>query len=861
MNKKLKITIHTIRYQGENTTTTKNFGKKFVVYTIKKDEIQDPDILEQLKYYVPGMRNKHLISVNGYLEEHIEEGVRCEIEFPIANISYEDKYKMYSIKVDSINKLLEITPAGFVRYMKLKYKGVGPKLSEKIFNYILDKHGEENSNHFLEYFNEELLLEENKSLKKVMGPKKYANTKEQYIKKEEDLEENQIRLNEDEIQFSVNNDIPPNFILRLKKQIIRLSTGNQKSNYKDHSVVPYLMKTPYLIAIDQKIKGFQFKSIDAKVYKFIDQNEWESKEFKNQRVYGFLKWILIKKQDSGHLFLTEDEVYSDFIKYNEEDKDGKQFDMEDDSELFFEYIVELIDALDNAINPFLIYDGKLFLKDNFRTELTVAKRLDFIKNNFSIEKYDAEVLSKDLYELEEQEGITLSDEQRDAVLNTINSKISIITGGPGTGKTTISNMVIKMLKKKGKSIKILAPTGTAAKRVSVVSGMEATTIHRGLGFKGYFEFNFDNPLTEDVIICDESSMIDVFLGLNLLDGSRKSQLVFIGDVNQLPSVGAGDFLRDVINSKQFQVSKLTKIFRQAGDNPIIQFAYKVNDGAKIPEFFQWYSKKDTLEPKLMILVKDDFKKLVNGKENPEYLNNIISAGTEYGMKTYLTKTNTLFDAQILVTNNRSNDKINGELQKSLNPEGKRIPNIVRGQDLSIFRVGDKIIQTKNNYKLNVFNGSIGIIKSYNPGSDLVTIEYMSDKEQKEIPVAILNKQNKLCYSMTIHKSQGQEFPRVIMLVNDFLLNSRELIYTGATRAKNNLIIITNTLLLSMGINNSNQKEGSVVGSSARNTKLIEFLQMTMEEKEALQQKHLTIKKYNDHLVENDKDLIENLVFD
>ena len=861
MNKKIKITIHTIRYQGEATTTTKNFGKKFVVFTIKKDEIKDQDILNQLSSYVPGMRNKHLISVNGYLEEHIEEGVRCEIEFPVSSISYEDKYRMYSIKVDSISKLLEITPAGFLRYMGLKYKGVGPKLSEKIFNYISNKYGVENSKNFLEYFNEELLLEENKDLKKVMGPKKYENTKQQHVQKEEELEDNQIRLNDDEIQFSVNNDIAPNFILRLKKQIIRLSTNQQKNDYKEHSVVPYLMKTPYLIAIDQQIKGFQFKSIDSKVYKFIDKNQWESQGFKEQRIYGFLKYILIKKQESGHLFLNDDEVYNEFVIYNEDDKDGKQFDIEENAEFFFEYIVELIEALDNAINPFLIYDGKLFLKDNFRTELNVAKRLDFIKNNFSIEEYEEEVLSKELSELEEQEGIALSEEQREAVLNTINSKISIITGGPGTGKTTISNMVIKLLQKKGKSIKILAPTGTAAKRVSVVSGMEATTIHRGLGFKGKFEFNFENPLTEDVIICDESSMIDVFLGLSLIEGSRKSQLVFIGDVNQLPSVGAGDFLRDVINSNQFQVSKLTKIFRQAGDNPIVQFAYKVNDGANIPDFFQWYSKKDTLEPKLMILVKDEFKKMVNGKENPDYLNNIISAGTEYGMKTYLTKTNTLFDAQILVSNNRSNNKINIELQEALNPDGKPVPNIVKGKDTPIFRVGDKIIQTKNNYKLNVFNGSIGVLKSYNPSTDLVTIEYMSDKESKEIPVDVLNKQNKLCYSMTIHKSQGQEFPRVIMLVNDFLLNSRELIYTGATRAKNNLIIITNTLLLSMGINNSNKKEGNVVGSSARNTKLIEFLQMTMEEKDKLQKTHLTIEKREEKKEGNDKEVIESIVFD
>lgn len=856
--KKLKATVHTLRFQSEPSTVKNNFGKKFVVFTINKNEINDADIDTKTNVYMPGMRNKHLIGVNGNIEETIEEGNRVEIDFDLKDLTYDQKYSMFVIKSKHLTKLNEISQAGFLRYLKNNFKGLGESTSTKIFNYLIGKYGEENSSNFLEHFNEEVLKKDNKDFLKVLSVKKIASIKEQILEKKK--EDDKIKLNEDELFFSANHDINPNFILRLKKQIIKLS-NRRGSSYKEHNVIPYLKKTPYLLAIDSSLKGFGFKTIDSKVFQFSDFKDWNDIEFIKQRILGFLKYTLLKKQDSGHLFCEKQEIFDAFVEYNEKDKEGKEFDIGEDIEEFNSYIIDIISTLADDINPFLIYEGRYFLKDNFKMELQIARRLQFINNNFPLDKkgLDKFTLKRELIELEEQEGIKLSSEQTEAVVNSAVNKISIITGGPGTGKTTISNMLIKLLEKKGKTIKLLAPTGTAAKRISLVSGLNATTIHRGLEFSGKFNKNFDDPLNEDVVIVDESSMVDVFLGLALSEGARKSQLIFIGDVNQLPSVGAGDFLRDLINSKQFHVSHLTQIFRQAGDSPIVQFAYKVNDGAKLPEFFNWYSKKDTLEPKLMILAKDQFKKSINGEDNPDYLKNIMKAGCEYGYKTYLLKSDDYFQAQVLVSNNRSNDFINKYLQNELNNLGEKIPYKDKVAD-SRFRVNDKIIQNKNNYKLNVFNGSIGIIKEYLKGRNTVLIQYSGETELKEIPVDVLNTESKLCYSMTIHKSQGQEFPRVIMLVNDFLLNSRELIYTGATRAKENLIIITNSLLLTMGIGNSTQKTGEVTGRAARNTKLLDFLQLNDNDREELFKDFFEFKP-DIVKIEEEKKIISSIEFD
>jgi hypothetical protein len=167
----LKTTVHTIRYQGEPSTATKNFGKKFVVFTIKRDEIEENEILKKTSTYMFGMQNKHLLLVNGYLEEELEEGTRCEISIDLNNLSYEPQYKMYSMKANSIKKLLEVTPSGFLRYLNLKYKGIGPKLSDKIFKYLTEKYGEENSQFILEHFVQEL-MNGSKEFIKVMGPRR-----------------------------------------------------------------------------------------------------------------------------------------------------------------------------------------------------------------------------------------------------------------------------------------------------------------------------------------------------------------------------------------------------------------------------------------------------------------------------------------------------------------------------------------------------------------------------------------------------------------------------------------------------------------------------------------------------------------
>jgi len=813
----IKTTVHTIRFTGESSVNKKNFGEKYIIFTIDKNQIKEREIYSKMPYK-PGGFNKNLIVLNGYCKDILEESTVCEITFDIDNISYDNKYKSYSIKVDKIKKLLEISEDGLKRYLKLKYKGLGEKLAIKIYDFLITKYTEVESKNFKILFEKEL-KELSPEFKKLLGQKKSISLQQQILIDEEE-KNNEITLTDEELVFCSEYNITPKTILRLKKQIIKAAI-NKKSKkavieYKDHSVIPYLKKTPYLLAIDNKIKNFGFKAIDKQVLKMLSREEMNDKDFKDQRMIGYLKYILTKGTEEGNLFIDKITLYNAYLKANEEIKE-LQFDIEEDEEEMFTLISEKIVTIDEDINPFIIYDNKIFLKESLKLELEIAKKLlKMRERKINIKEEQVEKALKEV----EPKNWKLSSEQREAIKFSIMHPISIITGGPGTGKTTISNMVIQVLKKLNKSVKILAPTGTAAKRISVVVKEEATTIHRGLGFKGYFEFNEDNPLREDVVIIDEVSMVDVFLGKAVINASVNSQIIFIGDVNQLPSVGPGDFLRDMINSNKFNVSMLTNVFRQAEDNPIIQFAYKVNRGAEVKELYEWYTRKeDVLDIKFSIPFKEHFKKNIKGEENPQYLENMLLNTIELGFKTYLLKAETIFDAQILVASNRANDRINTELQTKLNETGE----IIEG---TIFKVGDKIIQIKNNYNLNIFNGSIGIIQSYNKNTEEIFVSYMENRNTTiAIEKKVFMKENKLCYSMTIHKSQGQEFSRVIMLINDYMLNNREMLYTGATRAKDYLTIVTNTDLLRIGIATTNKKgiKGQKNGKKARKTYLMDFL--------------------------------------
>ena len=373
----------------------------------------------------------------------------------------------------------------------------------------------------------------------------------------------------------------------------------------------------------------------------------------------------------------------------------------------------------------------------------------------------------------------------------LKDKVMVITGGPGTGKTTIINAILKIFEKLPVHIMLAAPTGRAAKRMHDTTGHEARTIHRMLEYsvqKGGFQKNEYHPLICYLLIVDEASMIDSVLMHHLLKAvPHRATLVLVGDVNQLPSVGPGNVLKDIIASGAVRVVELTEIFRQAQRSSIVLSAHRVNQGL-FP----------TLHPVGQQL--EDFYLLE--KEDPEEVLDIILELVQeripkrFGFSPF-------DDIQVLTPMHRGtvgSENLNTKLQDALNP---RPEEIIRGG--RTFRVGDKVMQLKNNYDKGIFNGDIGRITHINHESQQVLISFDNRKvlfEYPELDEVIL------AYAISVHKAQGSEYPAVIIpiLMQHYLLLQRNLIYTAITRAKNLVVIVGTKKALSAGIKNDKTRK-------------------------------------------------------
>jgi exodeoxyribonuclease V alpha subunit len=377
---------------------------------------------------------------------------------------------------------------------------------------------------------------------------------------------------------------------------------------------------------------------------------------------------------------------------------------------------------------------------------------------------------------EQRTGKTLAPSQREALKTVLTSRAAIITGGPGVGKTTLVNSILMILRAKGVKCLVCAPTGRAAKRLTETTGLEAKTIHRLLEINpatGRFQRNEDQPLDCDLLIVDETSMVDVLLMYALLRALPKtSGLILVGDVDQLPSVGPGNALRDLIESGIVPVVRLTEVFRQAASSKIITSAHLIRQG-RMPELRSaesgsdfYFVERDTPEEIAATLVK-----MVQNRI-PNHLN-----------------LNPIRDIQVLCPMNRGSigvRELNTALQSALNP--------VRAGEAAAerfgwrFQVRDKVIQTENNYKKEVFNGDIGIIEKIDPVEQELAIRF--DDRLVQYEFGELDEVS-LAYAVTIHKAQGSEFPVVVIPVamQHFMLLQRNLIYTGITRAKRLLVVI------------------------------------------------------------------------
>ena len=451
------------------------------------------------------------------------------------------------------------------------------------------------------------------------------------------------------------------------------------------------------------------------------------------------------------------------------------------------------DYFDQAINDLIkedklvLIDNKYYLKKVYDAECNIAKRISYLTN---LDDNKFKKLNELLLNNEKKYNIDYNSEQEEAIKNSFIKNVLVITGGPGTGKTTIIKSIVSIYQELYKlsrdelyeKITLLAPTGRASKRIMETVNMPASTIHRFLKWNketNKFGVNEHNKVHTDMVIVDEASMVDTYLLDNLLKGLRfDTKLILVGDVNQLPSVGSGQILKDIIDTEKVPVVKLEKLYRQEANSNIITFAYDVNNGIYDNSLFNNYDDLTYIKTDSYNLM-DKFSELCYTYKDYDY-NDLIMMAPMY--KTI-----------------NGIDNLNNIAREIFNPKENNKHEIVIGDTL--FRENDKVIELVNMPDYNVFNGDIGIITEIDKDKNEVTVDY----DGNIVKYTKSNYTNfKLGYVISIHKSQGSEFKVVIMvLLNEFnRMLYRKLLYTGITRAKQNLFILGEEEAIKKAINNN-----------------------------------------------------------
>lgn len=529
-------------------------------------------------------------------------------------------------------------------------------------------------------------------------------------------------------------------------------------------------ENPYRLADD--IWGIGFKTADG----IANKMGYEKNDLR--RCKSGLTYTLSQLSDDGHVYSEQEQLLKSAMELLEADQESIVMAMK-----------EMVESEQ------LIMDGDvIYLPPFYYAEIGTAHKLKSLMDS-NVQK--ATLFQPNIQAISLKTGIEYDDVQIDAIRQAVNSKVMVLTGGPGTGKTTTTQGIIAALKEMGLSILLAAPTGRAAKRMSEATGMEAKTIHRLLEYNpadGY-KRNDENPIEGDVLIVDECSMIDILLMNNLVKAlSDSMRLILVGDIDQLPSVGAGNVLRDIIDSQRVPVVRLTRIFRQAQSSRIVMSAHAINEG-KFPDisngkttdfFFIKNEDADSVATAIVNLVKNRLPKSYNVP---------------------LSKIQVLTPMQRGVV---GSGNLNLLLQEALNP-------IKEGLSRGGYNYckGDRVMQIRNNYDKEVFNGDLGYVESINMEDRNLMVNF--DDRMVEYEVTELDELT-LAYATTIHKSQGSEYPIVVMpvLMKHYVMLQRNLIYTGITRAKKICVLIGSTRALAYAIHN--------LTVSSRNTKLKERLQ-------------------------------------
>ncbi len=533
------------------------------------------------------------------------------------------------------------------------------------------------------------------------------------------------------------------------------------------SVVGILRENPYQVGLEVSRVGFQKADEIAQKLGIVSDSP--------KRVKAAYVHLLDKATDEGHTFL----LYEELIERAQE---------------MLELDVDLLkQCLEEAVNEGFIkrtsvgdFADCYFMKSLYHCEVEVAKkliRLNRDKKPLPIEDVDARI-----DRFEKYYRFSLAPQQADAVRMISRGGVVVITGGPGTGKTTLVRAVLSTLRKTGVKCALCSPTGRAAQRLAETTNREATTVHRLLKWnseKGRFHHDETEPMEYDLYIVDESSMLDIPLAYSLLRAVRaESTVVFVGDVDQLPSVGPGMFLRDLIDSGRINTVRLEVIFRQAEASAIIRNSHRINEGRMIdtknsPEsdfFFVEREEPEEIHQSMLTLVRERIPKKING--------------------------NPIEDTQILTPMRKGPlgvTELNRILQNELNPSGQVI-----SAHLGL-RQGDKVIQNVNNYDLDVYNGDVGRIIGTHPETRETIIEF--GKRRRHYPPDQLD-QLELAYAITIHKSQGSEYGAalIIMTMSHFIMLKRNLIYTAVTRGKKLVVILSSKRALMKAIKTGTESE-------------------------------------------------------
>lgn len=675
---------------------------------------------------------------------NIGESLEVEGEF-----TYDNKYGE-QLNVTSYRKKLPSSVVEIERYLS---SGIIATIGPKNAGYIVEKFGKKSL---------DIVFDETDRLIEVRGIGKKSIEK--------------IKKSVEELRFSKN------ILFYLSGLGISLSLSKKIYSIFREDTLEIINENPYKLI--KNVKGIGFLKADEIALK---NNLDKTSPY---RIESAIIYILTQKAiNFGHVFYPKDKLTEEVSSLIGIEKNLIE-------PIYMNLLLSSDIVVDNSFDEPNIYLDYLYISESYiASKLAKMALNEDFKILFNIDKE----VKKSI----ENQSIKLSEIQIDAIKSCFEENISIITGGPGTGKTTIINTISKIFIENGYNISLCAPTGRAAKRIEETTRIEAKTIHRMLGYIpssyddiGHFEYNEDNPLDTDVIIIDEMSMVDLVLFEKLLRGIKdNTKLIIVGDVDQLPSVGAGNVLKDLINSNKIKYTKLIDIFRQSENSNIIVNAHKINNGhepilnEKNSDFFFLNTDAPSITRNIVV-------DLISRRLPKAY-------GYDYSK-----------DIQILTQSRKGICgvfELNKLLQDILNPKTEASDEILVGNKL--FRVNDKVMQTKNNYNLSfiddegeenfgVYNGDMGHIIFIDKSSNKLTVE-MDDKRLIEYSLEDLDNLE-LAYAITIHKSQGSEFKSVIIPMFDGykLLQTRNLLYTAITRAKENIVIVGDKNVMNNMIRNN-----------------------------------------------------------